>query len=109
MKKELNGLLKLSKKIVKKETYKKLKKIRDKNEAILAVRYTLISSLEQEYHAILEKINVLENESKDVFFIKNKSIIIPSKIKHFKVNFHEEEFYKLLSLLKNIKKEIRNV
>lgn len=106
MQKDLKNLLKISKKIVKKSTFKKLKKIKDKTELIETTKYSIISSLEQEQFAIEKEIKKLEGQKKDVFFIKNKALLIPSKIKHFKINFSKREFYKVFKLLNDIKKEI---
>jgi len=109
MKKDVKSILKLAKKIVSKETYKKLKKIKYEGELEGAAKYALISSLKKEESEINNQIKKLQEKSKDVFFAKNKALLIPSKIKHLQVEFDEKEFDKLIELLKETKKEIAKV
>jgi hypothetical protein len=99
-------LLKLAKEVVKKETYKKLKSIEDKIEQHAAVQYALVAALENEQYELNKEIKKLEENLKDVFIAKNKSLLIPSKIKHFQVEYDKDEFYKVRKLLNDIKKEI---
>ncbi|GBE20085.1 hypothetical protein BMS3Abin17_00819 [archaeon BMS3Abin17] len=109
MGKELKNLLKIAKKITKKEVYKKLKSINDEKELEHALKYSLISSLHIQCHKLEKEIEDLEKKSGDVFFARNKSLLMPSKIKHFQVSFDIKEFNKLHDLIKDIKKEIKNV
>ncbi len=109
MKKDARRILKIAKKIVKKETYKKLKKIKDEEELKKTAQYSIIASLEKEHYSIEKEIKELESRMKDVFFAKSKSLLIPSKISHFKVGFEKEEFYKLSKLLNDVKKELENI
>ncbi len=108
-KKEIRKLLRFAKKIVKKEHYKKIKKIDDDGELIEVLKHSLVSALKVENYSIEDSIKQLERKNKDLFFIKNKIMLIPSKIKHFQVDFNEKDFYKLVSLVDDIKKEIENV
>ena len=101
--------MKMAKKIVSKETCKKINKIEDKDEAVHALRYSIISKFKILNHVIMDEINNLEKESKDVFFAKNGSLLIPSKIKHLQVDFNEGDFYKLLFLVDKVKRELKNV
>lgn len=109
MKSVMKRLLRIAKKVVKREIFKKIKKVEDEEEKIKAMKYSIICALEEEEHRINKKIKRLENDSKDVFFIKNKAILIPSKIKHFKVDFENEDFSKLKKIIKEVNKEIENV
>jgi hypothetical protein len=109
MKKDVKSILKLAKKIVAKDVYKKLKKVKDEEELREAAKYSLISALKKEEHEINNQIKKFEEESKDVFFAKNKALLIPSKIKHLQVEFDKKEFEKLMELLKEAKKEVANL
>jgi hypothetical protein len=108
-KRKIRQLLKLAKKIVKKGTYSKLKSIQDESEQLSAVQYTLISTLEEEHYLLEKEIKNFEKNLKDVFIAKNKSLLVPSKIKHFKVEFNKDEFYKVHKLLNDIKREIKKI
>lgn len=74
-----------------------------------ASKYSLVAALEREHHKIEKEIKKKEEKNKDVLILKNKSILVPSKIKHFRVEFSKDEFYKVYNLLKLIEKEVKNV
>ena len=103
--KEIKRLWKFARKIVKKETYKKIKKLKTE-ELSHTLKYSIISAFKYEYHLLLYEVKNLEKSNKDLFFLKNKLILIPSKIKHFEVDYNEADFYKLSNLIKEIKKEM---
>ncbi len=107
-KKELRSLMKMAKKIIKKETLKKIKSI-PQEEQVHALKFSLISYFKNEFHDLNIKIKNLENKKNDLFFIKNDLILVPSKIKHFAVDYNSSDFYKLSILIQNIKKELENV
>lgn len=106
MKKDVNNLLKLSKRIVSKNIYENLKKITDEEELKNAVQYSVNSALMSEYYTLKTEIEKLEEKKIDVFFAKNKIFLIPSKIKHFQVDFDEDEFNKLAESFGYIRSEI---
>jgi|WetSurMetagenome_2_1015567.scaffolds.fasta_scaffold572501_2 hypothetical protein len=108
-KRKIRQLLRLAKKVVKKETYKKLKSVEDEPEQLSAIQYAMIAALEKEHYTLDKEIKNLEKDLKDVFTAKNKSILVPSKIKHFEVAFNKDEFYKVYRLLNDIKKEIQKI
>ena len=108
-KKEIKRLLKFANKVMKKETYKKIKKIDNEEDLLEVLKHALVSTFKIENYNMEDSIKQLERKNIDIFFIKNKVILIPSKIKHFQVDFNEKDFYKLVSLFKDIKKEITNV
>jgi len=94
-------LLKLAKKVVEKQTYKNLKNLAQ-DEIIHATKYAIITALEKKYE-------ILSKKAKNNFKAENLLLIVPSKIKHFKVNYDKDEFYKVCKLLSKIEKEIQNV
>ena len=109
MEKEVKNLLKLAKKTVSKKIYGKFKKIGDENELMDTTKYAIISALKEDYQNMEIKIKGLENEMKDVFFAKNKLLLIPYKIKHFQVDFNKNDFNKVTQLFKSVQDEIKNV
>ena len=109
MKKSVNSMLKLSRGIVNKSTYKKLKKIKEKQEFTETTQHAIVSALKHEYLKMEIKIKSLESQEKDIFFAKNKVMIIPSKIKNLQANFNQTEFNSLKKTFRSAKEEIKNV
>ncbi len=108
-KKEIKKLLKFAKKIVKEENYKKIKTIDNEEELLEVLKHSLVSAFKIENYNIEDSIKQLERKNKDLFFIKNKVMLIPSKIRHFQVDFSGKDFYKLVFLFNDVKKELENV
>ena len=106
---EQKNLFKIAKKIVKKETLRKIKKIKNAEEQKEDLTHSINSSLKQKLHDLEMRIKKLENQGKDVFFAKNKFLLVPSKIKHFQVEFDQKEFDKLVKLINDVEKEVENV
>jgi hypothetical protein len=92
-----------------KPAYDKLIKIKDKSEQEEALKYSLVSYLEKEYHHLEKRVNEMEQKEKDVFFAKAKLLLVPSKIKFVKAGYYKSEIDKVINLLNNIKEEINNV
>ncbi|MFH1290908.1 MAG: hypothetical protein ABIH92_05910 [Nanoarchaeota archaeon] len=105
---QVKQLMQIAKETVSKETYKKVRFIEDEKELQEALQYSIISSLEQKHHKLNKEIQRLEKQSKNLLIAKSKSLLVPSKIKHFAVEFNKDEFYKLSRLLNDIEKEMKN-
>ena len=105
---ETHKIQKIAKKLLSKETLKKIKSL-DEEEKPHALQYSIISKLKLQHHELEKQIKELESQNKHLFYAKVKSALVPSKIKHFSIDFSNEEFYKLENLLNDIKKEIENV
>jgi len=108
MKKEVRVLFRMARGVVKKDTLKKLKGILDGAEQEAAVKYALITALERKIKKVSMELNEI-GTTKDNFIAENKALLIPSKIKHFEVNYSKEEFYKIVSLFKEVRREMANV
>lgn len=107
-KKELKSLFKMAKETLKKDSIKKIKSI-PIEEQVQALKFSLLSHFKSEFHNIKINIKELEDKKNDLFFIKNDFLLVPSKIKHFAVDYNESDFYKLSILLDNIKRELNNI
>jgi hypothetical protein len=92
-----------------KQTYNKIKTIKDKKEQEEALKYSIISYLERVYNHLEKKEKEMEQKKQDVFFVKNKLLLLPSKIKFVKASYHKEEIDKVINLINDIKKEMKNV
>lgn len=108
MEKEVKRILSFGKKILKKEIYKRIKKVKDEKELNALAKYSILNFFERELYEIEKEIDRMENEERDSFFIENGAILIPGKIKLFQAEFKEEDFYKLLELINKTKEEIKN-
>jgi hypothetical protein len=109
MKREVRKLMKLAKKIVGGETYKKLFSIKKESELEPAVKYILVETLEKDAHNLGKKIRYMKQYGKDVFFAENKYLLLDSKIKHFEASFDEKDYFKIEKIVNDIKKEVANV
>jgi len=109
MKNNIKPLKKIAKSILSKNALKKINSLENENEQEEALKFSIISELKLRHHELERQISELEKQKKHVFPAKVKSALFPSKIKHFQVEYSNEEFYKLRNLLDDIKKEIENV
>jgi hypothetical protein len=108
MKPQTKNLQKIAKKILNKETLKKINSLENEHDLAETLKFSIISELKIRHHNLEMQIKELEKENKHIFYAGIKSARVPAKIKHFAVEFSNEEFYKLSTLLNDIKKEIEN-
>ena len=90
--KKITPLMKSAKKILSKDTYKKLKSIKDKKEKEEVLKYALSSNIEIRYHNLEEELEKKEKDGddKEKFFLALTKIkLLPPKIRLF--NEIEEE------------------
>lgn len=109
MKDKKKRLMKIAKQLLDKELMRKIDSITDEAEKIQSLEYSIIAKLEKEHLFLENKIQEFKQKGRDIFTAENKLILIPSKIKHFQVEFSEKEFEKILQLFKEIKMELKNV
>jgi len=106
LKKEFKTLNKIAKKIVEKKILKKIKSLNDLNERIEVLKYSIKSALDMIVHNLEKKI---KKGKKDIFFAETKLSMLKIKIKLFNVTFNKKDFNTVLSLIKEIEKEVKNV
>ncbi len=109
LKKELKILNKISQKILKKEILKKIKTIEDINERLNALKHSLKSALDLEIYDLQKKIREMKKANKDVFFEEMKLSMIKNKIKLFTATYSKKDFNSAFSLIKELKKEVKDV
>lgn len=102
-------LRKVAKKVLDKKTRKKTKKIKGAEEEEHALWYLIKSRLEHMHHNIIMEIKKLEKEKKDVFHLHTKAQLVSTKMNWFFTNFEGKELKDVMSLIKNIEKEMKNV
>ena len=92
-----------------KQAYLKIIKIKDQKEKEEVLKYSIISYLDKEYDHLEKKEQEMEQKKQDIFFVKNKLLMLSSKIKFVKATYHKEEIEKAINLINDIKKEIKDV
>lgn len=102
-------LRKVAKKVLDKKTHKKTKKIKGVEEEEHALLYLIKSKLEHMHHNIVMEIKRLEKEERDVFHLHTKAQLINTKMNWFFTNFHRKELKDVMSLIKDIEEEMKNV
>jgi hypothetical protein len=100
---------KIAKKVLGKNEYKNIKKIEDKKNQLQLFIYLIYSYLEKKYLELETKISQFKNEEVDVFFAESKLIIIPHKIRIFKLMPSKKEFNKVNEWFNIVEKELENV
>ena len=104
-KKKIN-LKKIAKKNLLKEDWKKIKKIKDKQEKQEALKYLLTSKLYLRYYNLQDKLEKLDEKEKTFIDLKLKSV--PFKIKLFQAGF-EKDLLNTIDLINEIEKLVKNV
>ena len=107
MKKEFRRIKKVSKEIIGKESYKKVKKLRTYTERTEGLKYLAASKLELRHLELeLKSRNLDEKRAK---IVEIKLILLPSKIKIFKSTFSKRDYDVIHRLIKEIEGELGNV
>lgn len=101
-------LTKISENFIDKKKYKKINKIKDKEEKLIVLQNSLISALRLKHLDLELKLKKLKDKKKK-HLITLKSNLIPSKINLLQTGFNEKDFKKIDSLIKKLEEEIRNV
>jgi len=109
MKKRVKKLLKLAKKVVGREVYGKLNEVKKVEDAEKTIEHAIITKLKNDFHDMDLQIEKMEEEKRDVFFARNKLLLVPGKIMHLQAGFEEEELKKVSQLLKVVRSEVKNV
>jgi len=96
MKKEYKRIRKISKKIIPKHQYKKIKKLKCYVERTEGLKYLVASKLKLK---LLElELKSREITEKEALLVKSKLILLPSKIKIFESTYNKRD-YKVLQKL----------
>lgn len=108
VKKELSHLKSLAKKIIPKEVFKKIGKVKDKVEKINLYKHSIKSNLDIRMHN-LEKEMKKHSKEHDVFHLIAKANLLNMKIKYFYISHEKRDLKKIMKILKEIEKEISNL
>ncbi len=103
----LKDLGAIAKKIVKKGTIKKIKSVKDKKEQEILYEYTIKAALEFKFAELKKKIEELEKTRRDLFVARTKMHLLGTKVHFFNATLYKKDFIKIMSLFKEIEKEIK--
>lgn len=97
----------LSKKFIHKDKYRKISKIKEKEERLTLLKHSLVSELRLKHLDFELELKKLKDKKKR-HLIGLKSNLITPKINLLQVDFNEKDFKKINSLLDKLKEEISN-
>jgi hypothetical protein len=99
----------IGKKIIPKNTLKKIKSLKDKDEKIESLKFSIKSNTELKYHDLMHRIVRLKMEKKDTLLVELKMDLLKNKIRYFYINYDKKDFIIVNKLLKNINKEVNKI
>ena len=107
MKKEFKRIKKISKKIVGKKHYKKVKKLSSYDDKTESLKYLVASKLELRLLELESQIRAIDN--KKTKLIEVKLILLPFKIKIFKSTFNKRDYDIVQKVIYEIEEDLKNV
>jgi len=108
MKKEFKRVKKLTKRIIDKESHKKLKKIRSYDDKTEGLKYLISSYYKLKLLELDSKIGEIK-KGKESLVLESKFKLLPHKIKIFESSYLKRDFLTLQKLTKEIEDLIQNV
>lgn len=104
---ELKDLKYIAKRTIGKGTFKKIKKIKDKDEQVRLYQYSIKSALEIKYAELKDRIEKKDKEVGGQFIAKTKVLLLGSKIHYLTVTFNRKDFNVVNKMFKKIEKEMK--
>ena len=104
MKKEFKKIKRISKKIIDKKHYKKIRKLQNYEDKTESLKYLVASKLDLKLLELEHKVQEIEKRA--AMIAESKLILLPSKIKIFKSTYKKRDYKVLQKLIKEIEKEI---
>jgi septation ring formation regulator EzrA len=108
-KKEIKKLMSIGKKVIPKKVYKKIKLIKDLSEKRELLKYSIRVNLELKFEDIKNKIEKMEQNGKNTFFINLKMNVFKSKIKLFSATLNDSDYIKAIEIFKEVEREMKHV
>jgi hypothetical protein len=108
-KKEIKKLMLIAKKVIPKNVYKKIKLVDDLHEKKELLKYSIRVNLELKFEDIKNKINKLEENGKNTFFVNLKMNVFKSKIKLFSATLNDDDYIKAIDIFNDVEKEMKHV
>ena len=105
MKKEFKRIKRISKKIIDKRHYTKVRKLQNYEDKTESLKYLVASKLDLKLLELESKVK--EIEKRKAMITESKLILLPSKIKIFKSTYKKRDYKVLQKLIKEIEEEIK--
>lgn len=105
----LANLKYIARKVVKRQVFNKILKLKDKKEQKLLFEYSIKSALEMKYAELKERVEKLDKKKGDVFIPLTKVYLLGSKIHYLNVTFHKKDFKRVMNLFKDIERGLKHV
>lgn len=105
MKKEYKRIKGLSKKIIPKHQYKKIKKIPDYTERTEGLKYLVASKLKLKLLDL--ELKSRDIDKKEALLVESKLTLLKSKIKIFESTHNKRDYEVLQKIIQEIEKEIK--
>lgn len=105
VKREVSHLRSLARRVVSKETFRKIGRISDRIEKIDLYKYSIKSNLDMRIHN-LEKEMKKHSKEHDIFHLIAKANLLNMKIKYFYISHDKKDLKRIIKILKEIEKEI---
>lgn len=106
---DTRSIMRIAKKELTGEIYKKVDSITDRVERENSLKYILFADLENKCYLLGKKIQYLKQYKKDVFFAEVKYLFLQGKLNHFKSSFGKKDYIKIKKAMDELKEEIKNV
>lgn len=106
MKKEFKRIRKISKKIIGKRQYKKVKKVYDHVERTKGLKYLVASKLELGLMELESKLRGI-GKKEAALILESKLILLRAKIEIFKSTYQNRDYKPIQKLIKEIEIEIK--
>ncbi|MEM4330809.1 MAG: hypothetical protein QW273_02265 [Candidatus Pacearchaeota archaeon] len=107
-KKEVKELKKIARKALTLKEIFKILRIKNKKEREEMLRYIILTKIELKYHDVLLKFERNKENIRDYKEVQHNLSNLKHKIDYFKIEPKEEDFYKILFLIKKIEMEIKD-
>jgi hypothetical protein len=98
-------ILRMARQVLRKEMFRKLKGVEDK-DFMHAAKYVIVSSFEEEHRHLAKELKRVEKGYHDLSHARMRLMMVPGKIKIFSETLNEEDFNKVMHLFSHIKREI---
>ena len=105
----LKKMMGLAKDVLHRDKYRALKRVKGSLELSHVLKYALISEFRIIYDLLESKLKLMESAGLDAFFLRNKLVVIPSKIKYLSVHFSIEGANMVYQHIKMAEEEVKEI
>ena len=94
---------------MKKDLFRKILDIKDKNEQRLLFEYSIKSAVEMKYAELKERVEKFDKKKGDPFIPLTKVYLLGSKIHYMNTTFHKKDFKVVMNLFNEVQKELKRM